>query len=313
MVLRRAHGRLVGLLLMAAMSLSTAAHALPPSPQARILVDGVVRDYRMFRPPGTFGKALPLVFMLHGAIGTSAQIEEYVGLTAVAAREGFAIVYPQGIGRGWNDGRADKSRIAPKGSGADDVKFLKSLIEELVAKGLVDPKRIYISGLSNGGFMAMRMACEAPERFAAFAPIMASAPLSAAAACRPKRPLPVLLINGTDDGLVKFSAKDAAGQGSFGAVELAAFWGQRNGCKGFADEALPDLNPKDSSTVSARRYTGCPANGVVELLTVTGGGHQPPSRSDVRDYPLLLRMLGVRNHDIDTAETLWAFFKRYSQ
>jgi polyhydroxybutyrate depolymerase len=301
----------LALLMMAA--LVQPASALPPSPQAKISVDGVIRDYRMFRPPGTFGKALPLVVMLHGAMGTAVQIEEYVGLTTVAAREGFAVLYPQGIGRGWNDAREGKSRLAPNASSADDVKFLKSLTNELVAKGLVDPKRIYISGLSNGGFMAMRMACEAPERFAAFAPMMASAPLSAATACRPKRPLPVLLINGTNDGLVKFSAPDAAKQGNFGAVELAAFWGQRNGCKGFADEALPDLDPKDNSTVSARRYTGCPATGEVELLTIAGGGHQPPSRSTVRDYPLLSRMLGVRNHDIDTAETLWAFFKRHSQ
>jgi polyhydroxybutyrate depolymerase len=304
--------RLTLALLMAA-ALAHPASALPPSPQAKISVDGVIRDYRMFRPPGTFGKALPLVVMLHGAMGTAVQIEEYVGLTAVAAREGFAVLYPQGIGRGWNDARAGKSRLAPNASSADDVKFLKTLTDELIAKGLVDPKRIYISGLSNGGFMAMRMACEAPERFAAFAPMMASAPLSAATDCRPKRPLPVLLINGTNDGLVKFAAPAAATQGNFGAVELAAFWGQRNGCKGFADEALPDLDPKDSSTVSARRYTGCPANGEVELFTVTGGGHQPPSRSNVRDYPLLSRMLGVRNHDIDTAETVWAFFKRHSQ
>ncbi len=310
---RRAYGWLLSGLLIAASSLSAPAHALPPSPQARITVDGVIRDYRLFRPPGTFGKALPTVFMLHGATGTAVQIEEYVGLTAVAAREGFAIVYPQGVGRGWNDARAGKSRLAPNASSADDVKFLNSLTDELIAKGLADPKRIYIAGLSNGGFMAMRIACEAPERFAAFAPIMASAPLSAATACRPKRPTPVLLINGTNDGLVKFSAKDAAGQGNFGAVELAAFWGQRNGCKGFADEAQPDLDPKDNSTVSARRYSGCPATGGVELFTVTGGGHQPPSRSEVRDYPMLSRMLGVRNHDIDTAETVWAFFKRHSQ
>jgi polyhydroxybutyrate depolymerase len=313
MRLRRAHGWLLSGLLIAATSLSAPAYALPPSPQARIFVDGVLRDYRLFRPPGMAGKALPTVFMLHGAMGTAVQIEEYVGLTAVAAREGFAIVYPQGIGRGWNDARAGKSRLAPNASSADDVKFLKNLTDELIAKGLADPKRIYIGGLSNGGFMAMRMACEAPERFAAFAPIIASAPLSAATACRPKRPLPVLMINGTNDGLVKFAAPDAARQGSFGAVELAAFWGLHNGCTGFTDEALPDLDPKDSSTVSARRYTGCPVNGSVELLTVAGGGHQPPSRSSVRDYPLLSRMLGVRNHDIDTAETLWAFFKRHSQ
>jgi polyhydroxybutyrate depolymerase len=294
-------------------AIAAPARALPPSQQAKISVDGVIRDYRLYRPPGTTGKPVPLVLMLHGAMGTAAQIEEYIGLSAVAAREGFAVAYPQGVGRGWNDARAGKSRLALNASTADDVKFLRNLTDELIAKGIADAKRIYIAGLSNGGFMAMRMACEAPGPFAAFAPVIASAPLSANNSCRPPRPLPVLLINGTDDGLVKFSAKDALDQGNFGAVELAAFWGERNGCKGFTDEARPDLAPNDRSTVTARRYSGCSANGAVELLTVNGGGHQPPSRGNVRDYPMLARLLGVRNHDIDTAETIWAFFSRQSK
>jgi polyhydroxybutyrate depolymerase len=286
----------------------TSAQALPPSPQFKLSVAGVIRDYRLFVP--VKGKPLPLVLMLHGGTGTSANIEEYLNFTAVAARENFAVVYPQGIGRAWNDARPNKKLMSPNASTADDVAFLNELVDHLVRQGVADPKRVFISGLSNGGFMAMRMACEAPDRFVAFAPMIASAPLSAAKDCRPKRPLPVLLINGTDDGLVKFSAQAAAAQGNFGAVELAAFWGERNGCKGYTETALPDLDPADKSTISARRYSGCPAKGEVELLTVSGGGHQPPSRGNVRDYPLLSRMLGVRNHDIDTAETVWAFFKR---
>jgi polyhydroxybutyrate depolymerase len=193
------------------------------------------------------------------------------------------------------------------------VTFLNAVVDQLIAAGVADPKRVYIGGLSNGGFMAMRMACEAPQRFAAFVALTASAPLTAATTCRPDRPLPVLLINGTDDGLVKFPAQAAAIQGYFGTVELAAFWGERNGCTAFVDAALPDVDPNDKSTIFARRYTGCRANGDVELLTVRGGGHQTPSRGKVRDYPLLSRVLGVRNHDIDTAETAWAFFKRHSQ
>jgi polyhydroxybutyrate depolymerase len=287
--------------------------ALPPSPQFKIFVDGVARDYRFFRPFGSLGKPLPLVVMLHGGTGTSANIEEYLGLTAIAARENFAVVYPQGIGRAWNDARSNKQLMSPNASTADDVAFLNELVADLVRRGFADPKRVYLSGLSNGGFMAMRMACESPDRFAAFAPLVASAPLSVAKDCRPKRPRPVLMINGSNDGLVKFSAPDATKQGNFGAVELSAFWAERNGCKGFGDEALPDIDPNDKSTISARRYQNCPPKGDVELLTVQGGGHQPPSRGAVRDYPLLARVLGVRNHDIDTAETIWTFFKQYSQ
>jgi polyhydroxybutyrate depolymerase len=298
----------VGLFAVAVLLQAATAQALAPSPQFKISVNGVVRDYRMFRPAAD--KPLPLVLMLHGGRGTSANIEEYLNLTAVAARENFVAAYPQGISRAWNDARTNKALMSPNASTADDVAFLNALVDDLIAKGVADPKRVYISGLSNGGFMAMRMACEAPERFAAFAQVIASAPLSARDTCRPSRPLPVLMINGTNDSLVKFSAQDAATQGNFGAVELAAFWGERNGCKAFSDEALPDLDPNDNSKITARRYTGCPAKGEVQLLTVNGGGHQPPSRGAVRDYPMLSRLLGQRNHDIDTAETIWAFFKR---
>jgi polyhydroxybutyrate depolymerase len=200
--------------------------------------------------------------------------------------------------------------MSPNASTADDVAFLNALVDNLIAKGIADPKRVYISGLSNGGFMAMRMACEAPERFAAFAQVIASAPLNARDTCRPARPLPMLMINGTDDTLVKFAATAAAAQGSFGANELAAFWATRNGCTTSADSALPDLDPQDKSSVTLRRYVGCKSGGEVEFLTVKGGGHQPPSQGSVRNYPLLRGILGVRNHDIDTAETFWAFFKR---
>jgi polyhydroxybutyrate depolymerase len=295
-------------LLLLSMLQVTRAQALPPSPQFKLPVNGVVRDYRLFTPAK--GRPLPLVVMLHGGMGTSANIEEYLNLTAVAARENFAVVYPQGIGRAWNDARTNKNLMSPNASTADDVAFLNDLVDHLVRQGVADPKRVFISGLSNGGFMAMRMACEAPEKFVAFAPIIASAPLTAAKGCRPKRPLPVLLINGTDDGLVKYAAQAAAAQGNFGAAELAAFWGERNGCKSFTDRTLPDVDQSDRSTITERRYQSCLEKGEVRLLIVRGGGHHSPSQGAVRDYPLLARVLGVRNHDINTADALWDFFRQ---
>jgi polyhydroxybutyrate depolymerase len=298
----------IALFAVAGLLQATAAQAFAPSPQFKISVDGVVRDYRMFRPKTD--KPLPVVLMLHGGTGTAANIEEYLNLTAVAARENFVAVYPQGVSRAWNDARTNKALMSPNASTADDVAFLNGLVDDLVAKGIADPKRIYVSGLSNGGFMAMRMACEAPERFAAFAQVIASAPLSGRETCRPKRALPVLMINGTDDALVKFAAAAAAAQGNFGASELAAFWAARNGCTTSSESALPDLDPQDKSSVTFRRYVGCRVGGDVEFLAVKGGGHQPPSQGNVRNYPLLRGLLGVRNHDIDTAETFWSFFRR---
>jgi polyhydroxybutyrate depolymerase len=302
---------LLASLLLCGCTLFAAPVSAQTGSYGKLTVNGLTRDYRLYQPRP--GKPAPLVLMLHGATGTGTQIEEYIGLNRVAAREGFVVAYPNGILRGWHDGRADKHRLATMVSNADDVGFLNRLVDDLIAKGIADPKRVYLAGLSNGGFMAMRMACESSERYAAFASLVASAPLDAATTCRPTRPLPVLLINGTADTLVKFDAVTAARQGNFGANEVAAFWGARNGCASFADTALPDLDISDRSTVTRRLYSGCTAGGDTEFLTVQGGGHQAPSRGTVRDYPMLAGLLGVRNHDIDTAETIWSFFQRHSR
>jgi polyhydroxybutyrate depolymerase len=288
------------------------AQAVPASIPLKISVDGVTRDYRLFRPAGISGKQAPVVIMLHGGLGTASNIEEYLGLSAVAAASGFVAVYPQGLSRAWNDARPNKALMSPNASKADDVAFLNRLTDDLIAKGIADSKRVYLAGLSNGGFMTMRMACEASSRFAAFATVIASAPVQIRETCRPARALPVLMIAGTGDKLVKFEASTAAAQGNLGAVNLADFWAGHNGCKGSTDSALPDLDPADNSAVVVRRYTDCQPQGDVEMITVRGGGHQPPSRGRVRDYPLLRGLLGVRNHDIDTATAFWDFFKQHS-
>jgi polyhydroxybutyrate depolymerase len=299
--------------LLAAAAAPAAVAQTPPSTQQSLNVAGAARDYRLFRPAGVASKPAPVVIMLHGALGTSSQIEEWLGLSAVAARENFAVVYPQGVGRSWNDARAAKFRMLTNSSAADDVAFLDRLTDDLIAKGIADPKRVYIAGLSNGGFMTMRMACEKSGKYAAFASVIASAPLSISATCKPPRPLPMLMINGTADTLVKFDAKGAAEQGNFGAAELAKFWADRNGCGAATETALPDVDAGDKSTVTARRYSGCKANAGVELLTIRNGGHQPPARGNQRDYKLMAFMLGARNHDLDTAESFWAFFKQHTR
>ena len=128
---------------------------------------GASRGYLLDAPPRK-GQTVPTVIVLHGDGGTPFQISQYFGFGPVAAREGFAVAYPEAKSRMWNDVRFVDQAKSLTTRGAEDVAFLNLLVDDLVKAGIADPRRIYLTGLSNGGFMAMTMACLSPKRFAAF-------------------------------------------------------------------------------------------------------------------------------------------------
>lgn len=305
---------------LALAGLSVTALALPAEarPQPRTLVvGGVERSYLLEVPERARGRGrpVPLVLALHGGAGTAERLASYLGLSPVAAREGFAVVYPQGVDKGWNDGRQPSQRYRG-GSSADDVGFLTALVDRLVADRVADPARVYVIGVSNGGGMTLRLACEAPDRFAAFAPIIAPAPAAMRSGCRPSRPLPMLIVNGTADRLVPYSGAGTRAwddRAMMAAPDHAAFWAARNGCGEPRRAELPDLDPNDGSTVERVSYAGCRSQASVVFLSVTGGGHQPPSAKGGSMDGLIAAALGRRNRDIDTAETAWAFFRQHAR
>jgi polyhydroxybutyrate depolymerase len=282
-----------------------------------ITVNGVARSYILHMPEAGAAKSgpLPVVFALHGAKGTASKIQSYLGLDRVADREGLVAVYPQGIDNTWNDGRTDSARASKRTQPGDDVAFLNALVDELVNQGVADSRRIYISGLSNGGFMSLRMACEGGAKFAAYAPVIASTPLGSKDQCSWPKPLAVVMVNGTADPLVRFDG----GEGKFGLAgnfappALADYFAGVNGCKKKDTAPIADRDTTDNSTVSVTTWGGCVAGGAVSLYTVNGGGHQAPATSGGRDGWLADKFLGPRNHDIDTAEVIWAFFQKFSR
>ena len=125
-----------------------------------ITVGGVQRSY-ILTVPASVGKGhlATAVFALHGAKGSGKKLQDYLGLDTVVERQGFIAVYPDGIENAWNDGRDGANKAVKNANPGDDEAFLKALAADLVARGLADPHRLYITGLSNGGFMSLRMAC----------------------------------------------------------------------------------------------------------------------------------------------------------
>jgi polyhydroxybutyrate depolymerase len=228
------------------------------------------------------------------------------------------VIYPDGLNRAWADLRPDSKRAGrPPPAGTDDTAFIAGLIEKHVSDGTADPTHVYITGLSNGGAMTMTLVCARAEMFAAAASVIMNLTDESAGTCHPSRPIPMLMMNGTADPLVPFEGGKGtshyAVEGFWSTQATLAFWRRVNGCQteDTAVTEFSDRDPTDQSTVT-RIESDCPQGRDVVLYRVNGGGHRMPGAfSDARFPRIATTFLGPQNHDIDGAETIWAFFKRF--
>lgn len=203
--------------------------------------DGLTRSYVLRLPPSTQpGARLPLVIVLHGGGGNAANAEHMTGFTDKGRREGFIVVYPDGTGPldgrllTWNDRHC--CAYAMKND-IDDVGFIRALVDELVANYPVDPRRIYATGMSNGGMMTHRLGIELSDRLAAIAPVVATVFGDEPA---PAHALPALMINGMLDENVPYQGGPPGGRGARGwdgtptrpAIEQLQYWSKANACGG---------------------------------------------------------------------------------
>lgn len=280
-----------------------------------IEIGGVARSY-LTQFPET--KPAPLVVVLHGNTQTGADMRTRTSWSLVASRERFGVIYPDGLNHAWADLRPDSKRAGrTPPAGTDDVGFIVRLIEKHIADGTADPKRVYVTGLSNGGAMTMTLACARAELFAAAASVIMNLTDESAAFCHPSRSLPMLVMNGTADPLIPFGGGKGASyyavDGFWSTPATLAFWRRVNGCKteDAAVTSLDDRDPADESTVT-RIESHCPPGLDVVLYRVNGGGHRMPGAfSDARFPRVAAAFLGPQNHDIDGAETIWGFFRKF--
>jgi polyhydroxybutyrate depolymerase len=258
------------------------------------------RHYEEFVPNDA--PNLPLVIALHGRYGTGKQMEKFSAFDRVAAREEFVVAYPDGVGRAWNDGRANGK------SDADDVAFIGALIDEMADLHGIDRSRVYVTGASNGGIMSYRIGCELSDRVAAIAPVIGN--LAADLPCSPSHPISVLAINGTSDPFVPYNGGQVAGDR--GEVLSAALSTQTfatvDGC-GPANLTYeePDVNTDDGSRTFVTTYDCSTSTQEVGLITLGGAGHTWPGGSQY----LPKRTIGGVSRDFDGAERIWDFFSRH--
>jgi polyhydroxybutyrate depolymerase len=278
-----------------------------------ITIDGKPRSFTRQLPDK---KPAPLVIVLHGNTQTGADMITRTAWPAVAKREGFGVVFPDGLNHAWADLRPNNlraGRVPPHGT--DDVAFIAKLVEKFVADGSADPKRIYVTGISNGGAMTMTLVCKRADLFAAAASVIMNLTEQSANLCRPSRPVPMLMMNGTADPLIPYNGGRGTSRfavdGFWSADKTLAFWRKNNGCDAKATTTdLADTDTADRSTVT-RIDSNCPVGRDVVLYRVNDGGHRMPGNTDARFPRLANTFLGPQNRDIDGAETIWAFFKKF--
>jgi polyhydroxybutyrate depolymerase len=178
----------------------------------------------------------------------------------MADRAGFIVVYPDAISQRWN-----VSGATPE----DNVAFVHALIQPVQRDRAIDPQRIYVVGLSNGGILAQKLACEAPEQIAAIATVAATLPTQFAACCQTHTALPILMVNGKADTVVPWNG-GAVGRHPLTVPPIPAaieFWRQHNGCN------TPAQVTAVSEVVKVTAYSGCRQQSVVMLVALQGAGH----------------------------------------
>lgn len=268
-------------------------------------VNGLTREFLIYVPePGVETANLPVIISLHGTLGSAEQMMGFADFRPLAEKEKFLIVCPNGITQTWNDGRATKANQA----GIDDVGFIDQLITHLITTYFVDAQKVYITGMSNGGFMASRLACELPERIAAIAAVAAT--LDKKAAIRPVKPLPVMYMHGTKDRLVPYAGgpTKAAGGNIFGHEEIVKLWAGIDQCTDSPTTTLIADNALDGTSLIKTEFSNPETGMQVVSYTVVNGGHTWPGGSQYAPK----NFVGLVSHNLNACEAIWNFFKQYT-
>jgi polyhydroxybutyrate depolymerase len=265
---------------------------------------GLDRTYVMHVPPGD---PVGLVLSLHGGGGSGKGQRGLTDFDAVADSNNLLVVYPDGYDKSWADGRgaspADRRHV-------DDVGFLAGLADKLRNDYNIAPGHVFVTGMSNGGFMSNRLACDRADVFSAIAPV--SGTLGVGVACNPSQPVSVWEAHGTADPMVHFNGGDVRGRGglshSISAKSMVDKWRSADGCQGDpVAEVLPNVG--DGTVVHRFDSTACAAATEVVFYQIDNGGHTWPGG---KQY-LPKAVIGPTTRALDGSESIAQFFLAHAR
>lgn len=295
------------LLLSACSTLSTVEESLFPSRQQEVVLqhDGLERRALVVFPEGHTGRSLlPVVIDLHPSGSDAAAEMRSSGIREAAAEQGYLAVFPEGLSengvRAWNAGQCCGDAAA---QGVDDLGYLALLVETLIADYKADPRRIYVTGFSNGGSMALLLACRSSHMIAGVASVAGE---MAFTGCRPVKPMPVMLFHGMDDAYAPYeggapSARVPGDERSelqlLSVAETAQFWVERDGCY-----PVPERVTRQDYV--RERYVGSEAGAEVVVYAIPGSGHAWPGGDPEAVFA------GETASDLSAAWLMLEFFTR---
>ena len=261
-----------------------------------IVSDQLTRSFRVHFPSSTSNTAgRPLVINMHGYTSDAVQQEFYSRMSDVSNKEGFIVVYPDGISNAWNVGWGF-------GSTANDVQFISDLIDYMVKTYHIDQTKVYACGMSNGGFMSYYLACHLGEKIAAIASVTGSMVPGSFDQCASGVTMPVLEIHGNNDQVVPFGGLDPI---ALPIEDVVQFWVQKNGCNSSPSVYdIPNTNVSDNTTSKKFTYNMCDENVEVQFILVDNGAHT---------WPGGLIDIDITSKDFSASEEIWNFFKGYSR
>lgn len=299
---------------VAALSLATAVSADRPAPgdsHGSLISGGRTRSYALHVPASLDNsKPVALVVALHGGGGNGDANIEQTGFNDLADREDFIVVHPDGtgaarpllnlFGRGhfytWNAGGCCGYAVAHD---IDDVAFIRALVKRLQQQYPIDPKRIYATGISNGGMMSYRLACEASDVFAAIGVVSGA---QTSSGCRPAQPVSVIHIHGTADQNVTLAggvgAKALDKTPKPPVMDAIRFWTQADGLNG-------EPRRSEHGNIRKQLWSGGHNGTEVAFYLITGGGHAWPGGKQ------MLSFLDKPTQEIAATPIIWDFFKAH--
>ncbi|MEE8337063.1 MAG: PHB depolymerase family esterase [Dehalococcoidia bacterium] len=286
----------------AATATVAARPAEPGTSERQLSHGGLDRSYLLHIPPSYDGRTpTPLVLIFHGGGGNARNVLRQTHFDQVADRNGFIAVFPNGTGRlarlllTFNAGNCCGVAVE---RGVDDVGFARALIDELTSTLAVDPRRVYVTGLSNGAMLSYRLACEAADLIAAVAPVAGALN---APNCSPAVPISLIAFHGTADQAVLYEGGSAPVQPDrrdrvdASVADSVGFFVAFNGCGAEPASTRSGSIVRDS-------WAGCAGGAAVELYTVEGGGHAWPGGEGG------FAGSDVPTDEIDAGELMYAFF-----
>jgi polyhydroxybutyrate depolymerase len=300
------------------MMIFTACKTLPPlnlterDLELSLEHGGYTRDFILHLPVNHKTiSTMPLVIALHGGGGTA---KGMIRLTRgrfneLADAYGFLVVYPQGLEKSWNDGRNDPISFAHENN-IDDIGFLSKVIETAIQRYNADPEMIFVTGISNGGFMSFRVSRELAHLVKAVAPVTASIPVSTRTEHLSAPPVSIMLLNGTADPLVPYKGGHVEVLGKkrgniTSADETIDIFTKRNDCAVSPEVTdLNDRDPDDGTRVIRYAYANPETGRMVVLLKIINGGHTWPGGWQY----LGEKFIGKTSMDINACDEIWEFF-----